>query len=58
MQYLITLTFIVISVWVMPAATEPDLDKLYGKDNILFYNDNNMCVIVFIFSKFNSDTIL
>jgi len=31
-QYLIKLTFIAISVWVMPAVTEPDLKKLNGKD--------------------------
>jgi len=32
-QYLITLTFILISVWVMPAATKPtDFGKLKGKD--------------------------
>jgi len=34
-QYLIKLTFIVISVWVMPAATEPDIKKLNGKDYLI-----------------------
>jgi len=31
-QYLIMLTFIVISVWVMPTATEPDLEQLKSKE--------------------------
>jgi len=31
-QYLIKLTFIAFSVWVMPAATEPDVNKLNSKD--------------------------
>jgi len=31
-QYLIKLTFIAISVWILPAATQPDIQKLNGKD--------------------------
>jgi len=31
-QFFITLTFIVISVWVIPVATDPDLSKLMGND--------------------------
>jgi len=48
-QYLITFTCIVISVCIMPAATEPDLGTLKRKDYLLIYNDYSMCVIIFIF---------
>lgn len=47
-QYLIKLTFVVISVWAMPAATElSDMNSLICKD-ILIYNDYNICVITFV----------
>lgn len=34
-QYLITLKFIVILVWVRLAATEPDFEKLIGKNKCI-----------------------
>ena len=38
-QYLITLTFIVIAVWVMPANTQREILSSNDLFILLFYND-------------------
>jgi len=56
-QYLITLTFTVLAVWVIPANTHREV--LTSKDSfiLLFYNDYNICVLIFILSKFISNEL-